>query len=158
MTLIGSSGHQDIPAASIDYVSSGVLREIKLTPRPLIGITSLAAGADQLFARLVLANGGELRVIIPSENYETTFSTPEEQQQYLQLRGKATQVTVLQHPRPSEQAYLDAGREIARLADYLIAVWDGKPARGKGGTADIVNYAQQLGKPVVVVWPDGVQR
>jgi len=39
-----------------------------------------------------------------------------------------------------------------------VAVWDGKPARGVGGTADIVSYARQKGVPVAVLWPDGAAR
>lgn len=35
------------------------------------------------------------------------------------------------------------------------AVRDGKPARGIGGTADIVSYARQNGIPVAVLWPEG---
>jgi len=40
-------------------------------------------------------------------------------------------------------------------ADELYAVWDGKPARAYGGTADVVAYARKHGKPVRVIWPDG---
>ncbi|WP_198036875.1 hypothetical protein [Nocardia sp. BMG51109] len=43
-------------------------------------------------------------------------------------------------------------------ADELFAVWDGKPARGYGGTADVVAVARQRGMPVTVIWPDGAQR
>ncbi|MFG2222777.1 hypothetical protein [Streptomyces sp. NPDC048644] len=44
------------------------------------------------------------------------------------------------------------------LVDRLIAVWDGQPARGYGGTADVVAYARSTGVPVEVVWPDGATR
>ena len=30
-----------------------------------------------------------------------------------------------------------------------IAVWNGLPAKGLGGTGDIVSYAKQLGVPVI---------
>ncbi len=43
-------------------------------------------------------------------------------------------------------------------ADELYAVWDGEPARGYGGTADVVAYARERGKPVSVIWPDGAYR
>ena len=36
-------------------------------------------------------------------------------------------------------------------SDVLIAVWDGEPARGRGGTAEVVAYARSLGKPVVLI-------
>ncbi len=30
-------------------------------------------------------------------------------------------------------------------------MWDGEPARGKGGTADVVEYAKSIGKPVIII-------
>jgi len=42
--------------------------------------------------------------------------------------------------------------------DELLAVWDGKPARGYGGTADVVAYAERNGVPVRVLWPEGATR
>jgi hypothetical protein len=35
---------------------------------------------------------------------------------------------------------------------------DGEPARGYGGTADVVEAAEQRGVPVTVIWPDGASR
>ncbi|GGS06128.1 MULTISPECIES: hypothetical protein [Streptomyces] len=40
----------------------------------------------------------------------------------------------------------------------LIALWDGKPARGYGSTADVVAYAERTGVPVRVLWPEGANR
>ena len=45
-----------------------------------------------------------------------------------------------------------------RHADELWAVWDGKPARGYGGTADVVACARENGVPVRVIWPAGARR
>ncbi len=43
-------------------------------------------------------------------------------------------------------------------AGELYAVWDGKPARGCGGTADVAAYARERGTPVQVIWPAGAAR
>lgn len=43
-------------------------------------------------------------------------------------------------------------------ADRLLAVWDGKPARGYGGTADVVAEAQTRVIPVTVIRPEGRSR
>ncbi|GGL42208.1 hypothetical protein GCM10011588_66220 [Nocardia jinanensis] len=43
-------------------------------------------------------------------------------------------------------------------ADELFAVWDGKPARGYGGTADVVAVVCDRNMPVTVVWPEGASR
>lgn len=51
------------------------------------------------------------------------------------------------------------GSEIlVRLSDEVLAVWDGLPARGYGGTADVVTFAENNGIPVRVVWPEGATR
>jgi hypothetical protein len=42
--------------------------------------------------------------------------------------------------------------------DQLIAVWDGGPARGLGGTAEIVQLARRHGLTVHVLWPEGARR
>jgi hypothetical protein len=44
------------------------------------------------------------------------------------------------------------------LVDEVIAVWDGQPARGYGGTADVVSYAESNGVPVRIVWPEEASR
>ena len=51
-----------------------------------------------------------------------------------------------------------ASRLMVDAADELFAVWDGQPARGHGGTGDVVAYARERGKPVHVIWPAGAQR
>lgn len=155
---IGASGHQNIPIQAIAYVRQGITDIISAVNDNLVGISSLAAGADQLFASLILEYGGRVNVIIPCEGYETTFNKKPDLDKYWWLLSKADNVETLNYPEPSEDAYLNAGRRVVDNSNLLIAVWDGKPARGKGGTADIVYYARNRGTKVEVVWPDGVAR
>lgn len=62
------------------------------------------------------------------------------------------------YEEPSDDAYLAAGQEVVDLTDTILAVWDGQPARGVGGTADVVRYARSTGRRVVVIWPPGAAR
>lgn len=55
-------------------------------------------------------------------------------------------------------AHMAASRRMLDETDHLIAVWDGKPARGYGGTADVVAAARERGVPITVVWPEGATR
>jgi hypothetical protein len=71
---------------------------------------------------------------------------------YRQLLSHAS-VEILQTPGTDEDAYLAAGRRVAEQSDVMIAVWDAKPAKGKGGTADVVAYAVAFGIPVVHINP-----
>jgi hypothetical protein len=41
--------------------------------------------------------------------------------------------------------------ETVSECDVLLALWDGEPARGKGGTADVIAYARALHRPVIII-------
>ena len=45
--------------------------------------------------------------------------------------------------------YATLGQMLVRQADLLIALWDGNPPSGKGGTADVVSEARRNGVPVL---------
>lgn len=155
---IGVTGHQDIPAGALEYVTQGINEMLDGVKDGLVGVSSLAVGADQMFASLVLERGGRLEIILPSSGYEATFSRPEDLRRFHSLLARATTVETLSFAEPSEEAYLAAGYRVADLSEVLLAVWDGEPAKGKGGTGDIVQYAKSRGAQVNVVWPAGVAR
>src|SRR5699024_7296960 len=100
----------------------------------------------------------ELHVVVPSGHYESSFQACEERGRFKRLLALATQAERLDYDEPSEDAFFAAGRRVVDLCDVLIAGWDGLPPKGKGGTADVVDYARELGKPVEVVWPAGLSR
>ncbi|WP_114906928.1 hypothetical protein [Ornithinimicrobium murale] len=156
MIAYGISGHQKAPDEAWSLLSVR-LGELLRSP-PFVGISSLAAGADQRFAQAVLDYGGELHVVLPSFNYASSMETEQDRSGYQKFLAAATKVEQLNYPQPSEDAYLAAGRRVVDLSDVLIAVWDGLPARGKGGTADVVAYAHRAGRRVEVVWPAGLKR
>jgi hypothetical protein len=56
------------------------------------------------------------------------------------------------------QAHMDASLRMITEADELFAVWDGKPARGYGGTADIVAATRDRNLPTTIIWPEGATR
>lgn len=156
---LGCTGHQTIPTAAVDYVTRGIREAIEVHDASgLVGVCSLAIGADQVFARLVLAHGGRLHVVIPCVGYERTFDDGTPLQEFRSLLERASTVDVLDYPEPSESAYLAAGYRVMELADRLVAVWDGRPAQGKGGTGDVVQYARERGVETLVVWPPGIER
>jgi hypothetical protein len=45
------------------------------------------------------------------------------------------------------ECHMAAGKLMVDKADELYAVWDSKPARAYGGTADVVAYARERGIP-----------
>ncbi len=127
------------------------------TETDLVGVSCLAGGPDQLFARIVLELGGTLVVVVPAAHYRNGLD-PDEQVGYDELLARAKHTERLPFVASTEQAHLAAGQAVVDQSDQLVAVWDGQPARGLGGTADIVGYARQQGVPVTVVWPEGATR
>jgi len=118
---------------------------------PLVAVTSLAIGADQLLARLVLEQGGSIHAVLPFADIERSFS-PEDIPAYRELVGKAA-VEVLDTLGTDEDAYLIAGQRVADLSDVVLAVWNGRAAKGKGGTADVVAYAIRRGVSLIHLDP-----
>ena len=156
---IGITGHQIIPAAAFTFVVDGIADVLARNAVDLIGVTSLAAGTDQLFAEAVLARGGRLHVVVPSAGYETTFTNADDLARFRRLMAAAETVEQLPSSEPSEDAFFDAGVRVVELSELLVAVWDGLPTRGtKGGAADAVACARSRRVPVEVIWPAGVLR
>lgn len=155
--VFGVSGHQDIPASALRYIERSLDAYISAIAAP-VGVCSLAAGGDQLFAESIIRRGGTLKIVVPCYGYETTFSETADLNRYTKLLGKASEVIRLDYPEPSEEAYFAAGKRVVDVADELVAIWDGKRARGHGGTADVVDYARSENKQITIIWPEGVDR
>jgi hypothetical protein len=115
-------------------------------------------GANQVFARVVLELGGHLEVVLPAADYRERKVRPDNHEEFETLIGQATTVRVLPFDSSNRDAYAAADEDVLGGADALVAVWDGAPPDGKGGTGDTVEAARRRGMPVVVVWPDGAQR
>lgn len=158
MKRIGVTGHRRIPPDVIAHVQDALRALLGGQPGPVEVLSSLAAGADQLFAVIALECGAELTAVIPSGDYELGFCDAGELAGYRRLRGRAAQEVRMDFPHSTDEAYYAAGAYIADNCDRLVAVWDGLPARGLGGTGDIVSYAREAGKPVTVIWREGVKR
>jgi hypothetical protein len=151
---IGITGHQRLKdPARWNWVNREFDRLLSALPPPLLGITSLAVGADQLFASAVLRCGGSLEVVIPFAGYERTFPVGRERRAYTQLLKHALRKEVLEKDGSDEEAYLAAGKRLVERCELLIAVWDGLPATGLGGTGDVVNYALQQRKKTIHLNP-----
>jgi hypothetical protein len=152
-TRVGVTGHRHLenPEAWA-WIEAAMVKALDDLEPPLVAISSLAIGADQLMADLVLRRGGKLQAIIPFPGYESTFA-PEEVWAYQRLLAQADAVEYLETGGMEEDKYLAAGKRLVDLAEVIFTVWDGKPAKGKGGTADIVFYALQRGVRLIHLNP-----
>ncbi|MEY9211290.1 hypothetical protein NI17_011095 [Thermobifida halotolerans] len=154
---VAVTGHRGLPAETSRLVTVG-LRELLAAfgPAPT-GLSCLADGADTLFARVLLESGGTLEVVVPASGYRDSLPA-EHHAVYDALLARAAAVRRLPFTESTPEAHLAAGRLLVESCDVLVAVWDGAPARGPGGTADIVAHARERRCPVRIVWPPGARR
>src|SRR6266496_2236684 len=116
MSRIGITGHQKLATDTERFVAAR-LQQLLAQYERLVGITSLAAGTDQLFARIVLMLGGTLEVIVPAKTYRETFSSREDLAVYDTLLRQAAKIAVLPFVHPSEEAFMAAGRKVVQQSD-----------------------------------------
>jgi hypothetical protein len=155
---VGGTGHRLLHAGTARIVERALYERLARLPADvLVGVSSLADGADQLFADAVLTLGGSLEVVLPAARYREALPA-ESHAAYDRLLARATAVERLDYEDSTSEAHMTAGRFVVHRADVLVAVWDGHPARGFGGTGDVVAYARERGVPVEVVWPRGAAR
>jgi hypothetical protein len=155
---VGITGHRGLPEETAVLVRAEIEDVISgHAPHELIGVSCLADGPDAWFACGVLDHGSRLEVVLPADDYRDVF--PEwHHATYDTILARASEVHSTGLPTSNDQAFMTASEILVGLVDQVIAVWDGEPARGFGGTADVVRYAQSVGVPVRVVWPQGASR
>jgi hypothetical protein len=107
---------------------------------------------------VVLELGGTLEVILPAADYRENKVKPANREQFEALIGKADEVHVMPFETANREAYEAANESLLGTADLLVAVWDGAPPDGRGGTGDTVRIARERDVPVAVVWPPGARR
>jgi hypothetical protein len=156
--MVGVTGHQGLPPRTIELVTAALRAALERYRAGLVGVTMLGPGADQLFAQVVLELGGTLYVVVPASKYRDGFEDEDARRGYDELVAHASYSERLPYVESTEEAHMAGGRAVVDACTVLVAVWDGQPARGHGGTADVVGYARQRGRPVEIVWPEGATR
>ncbi|GAA2618754.1 hypothetical protein [Streptomyces axinellae] len=155
---LGITGHRGLSAQVERMVRDALHAGLrKYDPAELLGVRCLADGPDTWFAEAVLDSGGRIEVVVPAEQYREGL--PESHRAtYDELLARASEVHHTGMRASTSQAHMAGSEILVGLVDRLVAVWDGQPARGYGGTADVVTYARRTGVPVDVVWPKGSTR
>lgn len=156
MTAIGITGHTNLTPFTRRAVAAE-LAGLLAGHEDLVGWSSLADGADQLFAWSVLAVGGELVFVQPCDDIETGFAD-DRVDRFRAARSVASRTVAMPYATGSQEAYLAAGLRIVDEVDEMVAVWDGLPAVGKGGTGDVAAYCARIGRRLTVIWPEGSAR
>jgi hypothetical protein len=157
--VVAVTGHRDPrpqDEAALRRAVGDVLDSIRkrMPSTPVLVMSGLAEGADQLAAEVALEHGAYLAAVLPLplEIYKTTMS-PEAWARLEVLRSKAALEIVLPHDGQTEEElnqseearaamYEALGIYLARHGQALIALWDGKSPENRGGTSSVVSLVR----------------
>ena len=173
---IGVTGHRDIRNEAVPEAVRQMLEQIKTLTKEILSdnqslfdsrqdapvlrlISSLAEGADRLVAHEAHRKGYKLHAILPfpREVYaqDPDIGSVDDLRELLERRVDCIvelDNTDLSDKCLRERSYEAAGRLVLRQSDILLAVWDGKPEQGVGGTGQIVREA--LDAEIPTLWID----
>ena len=175
---IGVTGHRDLNGLAdeieksvkiiLDRIEQSVqsqfqnkvVQKLYADAPPLLQLSSsLAEGSDRIVARNALSRNWKLIAPLPfaRADYECDFpkTVPEFRELLADISKTGGDIVELDGTRDKEAAsYCEAGQFIIQHADIMIAVWDGNPAKGEGGTAQIVSEACERAIPVLQIRAD----
>jgi hypothetical protein len=157
--VVGVTGHRKLPdektAALAVHSALKQIRE-KLPAQPntpvcFTVLSPLAEGADRLVASEILTHekDAQLEVVLPFDKDEYVKDFPGTRAEFESLLGRSKRTKQLGGKNTREQRYTSVGRYVVDHCDVLIALWNGQPAAGKGGTGEIVQYARGTDCPLL---------
>jgi hypothetical protein len=141
-------------SAALHSAHARVFSKVQPTLRLL---SCLADGADTLAAEAALSVGAGINACLPftREIYRADFATTDDLTRYDALLDATAALFELDGDRTAaDRAYEAASMMMLRQSDLLIAVWDGEPGRGRGGTFETLRAALTREQPVIWVKPD----
>jgi len=144
--VLAVTGHRDVREADLTALAAAVTAQLRLLSEkhphsPCVLLSGLAEGADRLAARCALEVGWTLGVVLPlpQDSYQQDFTDPDSLEEFNDLLARAAwcrDISVPDMGRP--ECYDVLGEWLARHSHALLALWDGEPGRGPGGTAEVV--------------------
>ena len=155
--VIGVTSHRNIPAHDVEAIRHRVREffsqlQCDFPALPLVVLSALAQGGDQLVAEEALAAGARLIAPLPlprdvyledfNADARARFITLCEHAEVLplpMLPGNTLE-NVATHGEARNRQYAHAGVFIASHSHILLALWDGRESDKFGGTAQIVRF------------------
>ena len=157
--VVGVTSHRNLATGEIEPIRTRVhdffaqLRR-EFPDLPLVVLSSLAAGGDQLVAHAALAAGARLiaPLPLPAASYLEDFTDPASRGGFLGLCERAdvvqlplvrgnTAAAIAVHGEARDRQYAQAGVFVASHCHILLTLWDGRTSGLLGGTAQVVRFA-----------------
>lgn len=137
-----------------------------------VGLCGGAAGGDLIFAEVCLVRGLRLEIVLPFEEEQflersVVPSGPEWRGRFASVKqGDDVRVKVERSAAlGSESPYSRTNRKLLARATrwgterlVVIALWDGRPGDGAGGTAEMVAAARSVTNRVRIIDPAALRR
>ena len=157
--VVGVTSHRNLAASEIEPIRQRVrdfFVQIKrdFPELPLVVLSALAEGGDQLVAHEALAAGARLIAPLPltPESCADDFIDAPSRAAFTDLcqRADVLQMPLLPgntlsgiavHGEARDRQYAQAGVFIASHSHIMLALWDGRESDLLGGTAQVVRYA-----------------
>ncbi len=164
--VLGVTGHRQLdPEDAVrarEHVA-GLFVTLKRTfaSSPLILLSPLAEGADQLVAEIARQSDVPVVAVLPEpvEQYTAAFSEAG-RELFARLSAGAAVFVVPKRPweavdsvNEREVGFARVGAFLARHCHLLIALWDGNEAHGVGGTGEVV-HRRLFGTPDRIGLPE----
>lgn len=153
--ILGFAGHRALPdpgavALAVHEAVGDFRSRVK---GELVGRASAAEGADLMFLEACAAEGIRYIVVLPFplERFRGDFDSDEAWQRAKVLIDGAAGVEIAPGHEEAPEAYHLAARGVLEVSDAMLFVWDGKEARGIGGTAETVHEARERGLPLRII-------
>jgi hypothetical protein len=157
--LVAVTGHRDLRPQDLEALRREVRAVFvgmrsRMPSTPLVLLSGLAEGADQLAAEVALKEGVLLVAALPMpvDVYKDQMSEDGQKKFDELLAASAIQIVLplegqtVEDVRASEAArancYEALARFLARYGQSLIALWDGKDSQKRGGTSNVVHYVR----------------
>jgi hypothetical protein len=157
--VVGVTSHRNLAPSEIEPIRLRIreffarLRQ-EFPELPLVVMSALAEGGDQLVAEEALAIGARLIAPLPlsPETYAEDFIDAPSRAKFSELCALAevlqmpvlpgsTKGDIAVHGQARDRQYAQAGVFIASHSHIMLAVWDGRESDLLGGTAQVIRYA-----------------
>jgi hypothetical protein len=147
--FVGVTGHRDLHPEDVPAISRCLrtfFQELRATlpNTPIVVLSKLAEGADQLAASIAIDSGLESACVLPFEisAYRAAFRSEAARLEFDRLLSAGVMhelPDIVDGAENAAQDYARAGHYIARHAMILLALWDGAQSTRAGSTADVVH-------------------
>ncbi|HEY7872183.1 MAG TPA: hypothetical protein VIC31_05635 [Rudaea sp.] len=157
--VVGVTSHRNLAASEIEPIRQ-LVRDFfawlkhEFPELPLVVLSALAEGGDQLVAREALAAGARLIAPLPlaQESYAEDFVDAASRAAFNDFcqRAEVVQLPLVRGNTPAsvvvrgearDRQYAQAGVFVASHSHILLTLWDGRESDLLGGTAQVVRYA-----------------